>query len=87
LYRRTGRIRWRAGELFTDLSWFYIFEGLGVRPESYDPLLDVVTVSKLNEILASLASATSEAAKSAPTHDSYFAAGTASGGSRAAAFL
>lgn len=85
LYRRTGRIRWRAGELFTDLSWFYIFEGLGVRPESYDPLLDVVTVSKLNEILASLASATSAVAKSAPTHDSYFAAHTASGGSRAAA--
>jgi len=85
LYRRTGRIRWRAGELFTDLSWFYIFEGLGVRPESYDPLLDVVTLSKLNEILASLAGATAAAAKSAPSHDSYFAAHTASGGSRAAA--
>jgi tryptophan halogenase len=86
LYRRTGRIRWRAGELFTDLSWFYIFEGLGVRPESYDPLLDVVTSSKLNEILASLAGATAAVAKSAPSHDSYFAAHTASGGSRAAAF-
>ena len=31
LYRHTGRIRARAGELFTDLSWFYIFEGLGAR--------------------------------------------------------
>ena len=29
LYRRTGRIRPQAGELFTDLSWFYIFEGMG----------------------------------------------------------
>ena len=56
-----------------------------MRPESYDPLLDVVTVSKLNEILASLASATSAVAQSAPTHDSYFAAHTAGGGSRAAA--
>lgn len=87
LYRRTGRIRWRAGELFTDLSWFYIFEGLGVRPESYDPLLDGVTVSKLNEILASVASATAAVAKSAPTHDSHFAPRIAGGGSRAAAFL
>ena len=26
LYRATGRIRTRPGELFTDLSWFYIFE-------------------------------------------------------------
>src|SRR5277367_1810706 len=33
LYRGTGRIRSRSGELFTDLSWFYIFEGLGARPE------------------------------------------------------
>ena len=58
-----------------------------MRPDSYDPLLDVVTVSKLNEILASLASATAAVAKSAPPHDSYFAAHTASAGSRSAAFL
>jgi hypothetical protein len=58
---------------------------LGVRPDSYDPLLDVVTVSKLNEIFASLASSTAAVAKSAPAHDSFFAAHTANGGSRAAA--
>lgn len=72
LYRRTGRIRWRSGELFTDLSWFYILEGLGVRPDSYDPLLEVVTVDKLGEILASLANSTAAVAESAPSHDSYF---------------
>jgi tryptophan halogenase len=73
LYRRTGRIRVRAGELFTDLSWFYILEGLGVRPDSYDPLMDAVSASQLREILTSLASATTAAAQAAPTHDSYFA--------------
>jgi tryptophan 7-halogenase len=75
LYRRTGRVRCRAGELFSDVSWFYIFEGLGVRPGSYDPLLDVVAVAKLSEILASMASSTAAAAKAAPSHDSHFAAG------------
>jgi tryptophan halogenase len=84
LYRRTGRIRVKAGELFTDLSWFYIFEGLGVRPDSYDPLMDVVTVSQLGEIMASMAAATAATAKAAPSHDSYFAANTTTG-SRAAA--
>jgi tryptophan halogenase len=74
LYRRTGRIRPRAGELFTDLSWFYILEGLGVRPDDYDPLLDVVTMTQLTEILAALASATTAAGKGSPSHDSYFAA-------------
>jgi tryptophan halogenase len=84
LYRRTGRIRLRAGELFTDLSWFYIFEGLGLRPDAYDPLLDVVTVSQLTEILGSMANSTTALINAAPSHDSYFAAGAATG-SRAAA--
>jgi hypothetical protein len=57
---------------------------LGVRPDSYDPLLDVVTVSKLSEILASMASSTAAVAKSAPSHDSYFVDRTATG-SRATA--
>jgi tryptophan halogenase len=72
VYKGTGRIRIRSGELFTDLSWFYIFEGLGVRPAGYDPLLDVVPDGKLAEILASLARDTAAAVKAAPSHDSYF---------------
>jgi len=84
LYSRTGRIRPRAGELFTDLSWFYIFEGLGLRPESYDPLVDVVPIGKLREILASMANSTAAIAKAARTHDSFFTA-TAGPGGRASA--
>jgi tryptophan halogenase len=72
LYRATGRIRVRAGELFSDLSWFYIFEGLGVQPASYDPLLDVVGAAQLRDILASLAASTAAATRTAPSHDSYF---------------
>jgi tryptophan halogenase len=72
LYRRTGRIRPRSGELFTDLSWFYIFEGLGVQPQRYDPLLDVVPLGQLRELLGSLATATASLTRTAPSHDSYF---------------
>jgi tryptophan halogenase len=71
-YKSTGRIRPKSGELFSDLSWFYIFDGMGVQPKAYDPLLDVVTVPQLQEILASLAQANSAAAAAAPSHDSYF---------------
>jgi tryptophan halogenase len=74
MYTRTGRIRTKAGELFTDLSWFYIFNGMGVQPESYDPLMDVVTLSQLRDILGTLAQATAVAAHAAPPHDSYFSA-------------
>jgi tryptophan 7-halogenase len=75
LYKRTGRIRPKVGELFTDLSWFYIFEGIGISPESYDPLLDVVTMAQLREILGSMAQATAAATQGVPSHDSYFPAG------------
>jgi tryptophan 7-halogenase len=77
LYKRTGRIRCKVGELFTDLSWFYIFEGIGIRPESYDPLMDVVTIAQLREILGSIAQSTAVACNGVPSHDSYFSAGIA----------
>ena len=77
LYRGSGRVRWRAGELFTDTSWFYIFEGLGMQPEGYDPLIDVVKPDQLKEILASLAKGTAAVRRGAPLHDSYFEPRTA----------
>jgi tryptophan 7-halogenase len=73
MYRRTGRVRVRSGELFTDVSWFYIFEGMGVRPQAYDPLLDVVTDTQLREILDSMASSNAAVVRNAPSHDSHFA--------------
>jgi tryptophan 7-halogenase len=72
LYRRTGRIRPRAGELFTDMSWFYIFEGMGVRPERYDPLMDILSREQLQGVLASLARSVESLTRAAPSHDSYF---------------
>jgi tryptophan halogenase len=76
LYRRTGRIRIKAGELFSDLSWFYIFNGMGVTPRTYDPLMDVVGDAQLRDILAKLAQSTATVVASAPPHDSYFPTST-----------
>ncbi len=73
-FQETGKIRVRPGELFTDLSWFYVLDGLGVRAARTDPLMDVVGSARLREILAELARATAAAARDAPTHDSYFTA-------------
>jgi tryptophan halogenase len=72
-YRANGRLPNRPGELFTDLSWFYILEGMGVLPERHDPMMDVVSTGQLRDILKTLAMATSAAASAARSHDSYFA--------------
>jgi tryptophan halogenase len=71
-YKATGRVRVKPRELFTDLSWFYIFEGLGIRPDSYDPLTDAVQGNELRDVLATLTRSTAAGAASARSHDSYF---------------
>lgn len=74
VYRATGRVRPRPGELFSDLSWFYIFDGLGVKPAAYDPLMEVVPAARLREILARMAEATAAGLAGGRPHDSYFPA-------------
>jgi len=80
LYRRTGRIRTQSGELFSDMSWFYIFEGLGLHPERYDPLIDVLSREQLTGILASIAGSVDALVRAAPSHDSYFPGAVSTGG-------
>lgn len=73
IYRGTGRIKPRAGELFTDLSWFYILNGMGIRPTRYDPLADRIGDPQFRAALAQLAASTADAVRNAPSHDSQFA--------------
>jgi tryptophan halogenase len=74
LYRQSGRIRPGQRELFTDVSWFYIFDGLGLRPERHDPLIEVVPPEQLRGLLTSLSQSIRSLTQAAPAHDSYFAA-------------
>jgi tryptophan halogenase len=76
LYKATGRVRAKAGELFTDLSWFYIFEGMGISPTAFDPLVEAVDDQRLRGFLAQMAEETAAALRAAPAHDSYFLAKT-----------
>ena len=77
LYRGTGRVRVRSGELFTDLSWFYILDGLGVEPAAYDPLTDGPGAAQVAASLESLRSQVRREVRQAPEHDSFFAPGSA----------
>jgi len=77
LYRGTGRIRPKPRELFTDLSWFYIFEGLGMQPASYDPLVAGSNFPQVLEIMQALRTQVAQDLRSAPSHDSYFTASEA----------
>ena len=73
LYRASGRIRPRPGELFTDLSWFWVLDGMGLAAERTDPMLDVVPPAQLAEILRRLCADTQARTRTAPPHAALFA--------------
>ena len=63
----------RQPELFNDLDWFWIFEGMGVVPRDYDPLVDTVDYEQVKRVMLAITQKISADTASAPTHDSFFA--------------
>jgi tryptophan halogenase len=76
-YRATGRIIVGRDELFTDLDWFWIFEGAGVTPRDYDPLVDTLDFEQVKRLMLAISQKVSADVVQAPTHDSFFAAANA----------
>ncbi len=73
MYRASGRIVLRQPELFSDLDWFWIFEGMGVVPRDYDPLVDTVDYEQVKRLMLSISQKVAADTAAAPTHDSFFA--------------
>ena len=73
LYRATGRIIQQRPELFSDLDWFWIFEGAGVIPRDYDPLVDSVDFEQVKRLMVALTQKIAADTAAAPSHDSFFA--------------
>jgi tryptophan 7-halogenase len=77
LYRATGRIVQQRPEYFTDLDWFWIFEGAGVIPRDYDPLVDSADFEQVKRLMLAISQKIKADVAAAPTHDSFFAAANA----------
>jgi tryptophan halogenase len=77
MYRATGRIVQQRQELFTDLDWFWIFEGMGVSPRDYDPLVDTVDFEQVKRLMLAISQKVTADVAAAPSHDSFFAAANA----------
>ena len=71
--RATGRVTQHGPEPYTDLDWFWIFEGLGVTPRDYDPLVDTVDFEQVKRLMLAISQKVSADTAAAPTHDSFFA--------------
>jgi tryptophan halogenase len=60
-------------EIFSDLDWFWIFEGSGVVPRDYDPLVDSVDFEQVKRLMAGFIQKVVADSAAAPSHDSFFA--------------
>jgi tryptophan 7-halogenase len=72
-YRATGRIVVRQPELFGDLDWFWMLEGMGVVPRDYDPLVDTIDYEQVKRVMLAITQKVSADTAAAPSHDSFFA--------------
>ncbi len=77
MYRATGRILQQLPELFGDLDWFWIFEGMGITPRDYDPLVDTTDFEQVKRLMLAISQKVSADVAAAPSHDSFFAAANA----------
>jgi tryptophan halogenase len=74
LYLRTGRVFQQRYELFSDLSWFFVLDGLGLRPQDYNPLVDIADFEQVKAFMNEIRARVGREAAAAPLHDSYFRA-------------
>ena len=72
LYRETGRILPRPFEIFTDLSWFYIFAGMGLEPAAFDPIAALPAATDLSAVMDQIRHGLAQIVGKAPSHDSFF---------------
>jgi tryptophan halogenase len=73
LYRACGRITTRQGDLFTDLSWFYVLDGMGLRPRAYDPLVEASNFEQVQALLPRLSGQIAALVAQSPTHEAAIA--------------
>ena len=72
MYQRTGRIFQKRHEMFVELSWFFIMHGMGLRPQTYDPLVDASDWQAVIKVMQGMRQKVAADVAAAPTHDSFF---------------
>jgi len=80
LFRRRGRIVRYQDELFTEDSWLAVMLGQNVKPERYDPLVDVLAQDNTVAVLRRMQVLVRQAAESLPGHGDFIARHCAAAG-------
>ncbi len=71
LFRTTGRVAIFDRDSFAEPSWVSLFMGLGLKPEAYDPFVDLVDEAALVQHFARLRQAIAQTVAGMPDHADY----------------
>jgi len=74
LFRTNGRVFREGMELFTKNNWLQVMHGQRVRPQSYNPLVDLISEQEINGYLEEVSGVIKNCAEAMPLHGAYIAA-------------
>ena len=69
LFEHAGRIVSRRRELFSDISWWFVAHGMGLRARRHDPLVDIFAADEVRSVIRQVASTMGVFRSAAPMHD------------------
>jgi len=70
-FKTSGGLLIKDEELFQPTSWYAVLEGLGVKPDNYNPTLDTWNAEKLSDILDKGKQGLIDISKQQPSHDDF----------------
>ncbi len=71
LFKATGHIFREDQELFDVTSWLAVYDGQGIKSDSYHPLVDNMSLEQLRVFFARFESVISKCVDVSPTHEKY----------------
>lgn len=71
LFKCQGRLYENKYDLFSADSWYSVLEGMGVRPRSYDPLIDASNYNKINQAFTLSVTELTNSVSKTLTHNEY----------------
>jgi tryptophan halogenase len=71
LFRSRGRIFRLNNELFSEVSWFQVMFGQGIRPRGYHPLVDAKSPELVEKMLADVKRVMHGVVELMPTHEQF----------------
>ncbi len=74
LFASNGRVFREGTELFAEVSWVQVMIGQGIRPQSYNPLVDLRSKEEIRQYLGDIEAVIKKCVDVMPTHEEFIAA-------------